>query len=153
MHQYLALKIIGEKFGENKTHTIWKNRRDMLGWTMVQRMKKKLKLKGETIQWRQNNDISLSLTTTKILIHDTYRERAKDIMLDFLTSCANKYDIHNQFLKFINIILSLQKSWRKYQEQKANRMKFLVFKWDYELEHMIEFCQESKLKKHKALQK
>ena len=30
-------------------------------------------------------------------------------------------------------------------------MKFLIFKWDYELETMIEYCRESKLKKHKAL--
>lgn len=86
-------------------------------------------------------------------MNDALKERSKGILVDFLQDSAINYFTHQKFLSYIKVVLRLQGCWQKYQETKENRMKFLKFKWDYELEIMYEFCKESKFKKHKNLLK
>jgi len=86
-----------------------------------------------------------------IFTEDSIDLRSKNIIVDFLDKSNKNFLIFKNFLRYVQTVLKLQRKWQKYQEKKKNRMKFLIFKWDYELENMIEYWKESKLRKHKML--
>ena len=102
--------------------------------------------KGSTKTERIMRDFSFSYTSAAPLCVDRYENKAKAILHLFLQHTAVNFETQQWFIRFIKIIEKLQNGWKNYQRAKANRMKFLLFKWDYELENMIEYCQESKSK-------
>ena len=74
-----------------------------------------------------------------IFTEDSIDLRSKNIIVDFLDKSNKNFLIFKNFLRYVQTVLKLQRKWQKYQEKKKNRMKFLIFKWDYELENMIEY--------------
>ncbi|CAI2359273.1 unnamed protein product [Moneuplotes crassus] len=77
--------------------------------------------------------------------------RAKRVFKDFILSSSNHLHVKSKFLHFSKTISSLQSRWLKIKEKKKDRMKLLLFKYELELENMIDYCNESKSKKSRAL--
>jgi hypothetical protein len=144
---------MASKFEFHKQSEIRKLRRYTLGKKMMRKITLKLERYAENQSLRINNTIMFSLNTMAMSMNDALKQRSKVIFADFLQESAISFFTLQRFLSYIKVVLRLQECWKKYQDTKQNRMKFLTFKWDYELEIMSEYCKESKLKKHKNLLK
>ena len=126
-------------------------RKQALGFKIIRRLKQKLLKKGETKNERIMREWSFSYTTVVSLTTESYEHRAKIILYKFLQHTSINFETQQWFIHYMKTVEKLQESWKNYQKAKANRMRFLSFKWDYEMENMIEYWQESKSKKHKNL--
>ena len=129
-------------------------RQDQIGRMLVKRISKFLLYKGPTRPERMLNTISEWWVATTSFINNTCKERAKKILFDFLKHTSeNHYYVQQKFVNYYLGVEKLQNWWHSYKKIKANRMQFLVFKWEYEFENMVEFWQNSKQKKYKVLLK
>jgi hypothetical protein len=71
-------------------------------------------------------------------MHDLNVNRAQSTFKLFITHTAEIFSIRTKFIEYTQTALKVQGRWHKYQEVKKNRMKFLMFRFEYELENMIE---------------
>lgn len=72
-------------------------------------------------------------------IGDSFNHKAKFILYNFLRDTAVNFKTQQCFIHYYLVIEHLQEAWKAYQKAKSNRMKFLVFRWDFEVENMIEY--------------
>lgn len=120
---------------------------------MVRETRRHLNNQSPYPDLRLISKIIYSASSLIIFTKDSLENKAKNILQKYMESSSNKFHIQQRFLEYITTVLKVQKIWNVYQEKKRERIKFLTFKFDYELENMIDFCKEAKNKRYKILLK